>query len=395
MLYTRKNFLKNLLITGSIFSIAQFKSEILAYGKEDINFHRNDPFSYAESLGFYSTLEKILITAILAPNSHNTQPWKIRVDAENSFSLFVDTTKQLPEIDPINRQLFHTQGTFLELAKLAAGALGYDAKVSLFPKGNPNASSKGLSDLPVAKFEIKKSTSIPDPIFSGLKNRRMNRSIYSEDWIGKSDQAEILKLVGPTKHKILFVLGEESVVPLFPFFIESFAMETHRTISNELNRNWFRVTDEEIYSNRDGLTLEANGLSGFKLWFVKNFFLDRTYEGWHSQSGKQAGIDIFKDQVQSSKGFVFFITDTKDSEREWIEVGMDFMRITLACSLQNIAFHTMNQALEDYPESKNFHKKLAEHLNLKKGETIQLAARLGRSNYSFNSPRKNLPDFLL
>jgi hypothetical protein len=42
--------------------------------------------------------------AILAPSSHNTQPWIFRVRAE-SVELYADRTRALPVNDPLDREL--------------------------------------------------------------------------------------------------------------------------------------------------------------------------------------------------------------------------------------------------------------------------------------------------
>lgn len=172
-------------------------------------------------------------------------------------------------------------------------------------------------------------------------------------------------------------------------------METNRTVSNELNRKWFRVSKEDIYNKRDGLTLEGNGLSGIKLWFAKTFFVDLSKEAWHSESAKETGIQMFQNQVYSSKALVFFITEGSDEESSWIETGRDFMRLTLACAVRNIAFHTMNQSVEDYPESRVFTKQLKTILGLKAKDQIQLIARMGRSSYEYDTPRREIESFMI
>ncbi|MDF3819810.1 hypothetical protein P3G55_07870 [Leptospira sp. 96542] len=396
MFISRKRFLKNSLLTGSVLTLSKFQNELYAYGSEDSNLHRKDPFLYAENLGITLPIQKILMAAILAPNSHNSQPWKIKIESNSSFLLFADPTKQLPEIDPLNRQLFHSQGTFLELSKLAADALMYDANIELFPKGNPNGSRSTLSLRPIARFKISEKTEcVHDFLFQGLPQRRTNRSVYGGSYLIQSEIDDLLNLIGSTKQKIKISLDPNEIKSLTPIIYDAFCMETNRYDSNELNRNWFRVTTEDIYSKRDGLTLEGNGLSGIKLWFVKKFIIDLSKEAWHNQSTVKAGNDLFLEQVESSKALVFFTTEKSDTERDWIETGMDFMRFSLACALRGFAFHTMNQSLEDYKESKIFQNKLKEKLGLGKQTSIQLLARLGKSSYQFSSPRKDLQEFLI
>ncbi len=71
------------------------------------------------------------------------------------------------------------------------------------------------------------------------------------------------------------------------------------------------------------------------------------------------------------------------------------MRFTLAIANENLAFHTMNQALEDYPESELHHENLKQKLGLGKKARIQLMGRIGRSDYVFASPRRELKEILI
>ncbi|BDA77300.1 hypothetical protein LPTSP3_g02300 [Leptospira kobayashii] len=392
--FSRKKFISKVFQTSAIFSLSPVLGKLYAYGKEESLMFRQDPFLYAESLGLKKTLEKIILTATLSPNSHNTQPWKIKIESDSSFLLYGDENRTLPAIDPINRQFYHTQGTYLGLAKLAAAAQGYDSKISLFPKGIP--STKQMNVLPVARFQISpRKQQTQDPLFSFLPKRQMNRSEYSGDWITEDESKELESLTSPSSIQLKFILGEDRIQPYLPFLINSFAMETNLKAQNEVTRVWFRKESEDVYSKRDGLSLEGNGISGLKAWVAKKFFLDLSYEGWHSEASKNASIDLFKSQAKSSKGLVFFITKGNDDAKEWIQTGMDFMRFTLAAAGKDLAFHTMNQALEDYPESSVFYNEIKSKLGLQKKERIQLLGRLGRSDYHYESPRRDLKEILI
>ncbi|MCW7491818.1 hypothetical protein ND861_04040 [Leptospira sp. 2 VSF19] len=136
MKLTRKRFLWNSFASGALLSLSSLQKDLYAYSATDATLHRQDPLKFAESLGFTKPLDQILVTALLAPNSHNSQPWKIKKVSDSGFLLFGDIEKQLPEIDSINRQFFHTQGCFLELAHSTADKLMFDTKSHTFPKAN-------------------------------------------------------------------------------------------------------------------------------------------------------------------------------------------------------------------------------------------------------------------
>jgi len=391
---SRKNFINSSFTIGTLIALGPFSKSLFSFSSEDAENFRNDPLAYAENIGITSNIQKIILSAMLAPNSHNTQPWKIKIDSESSFTLYGDPERTLLPIDPINRQFYHSQGTFLELARLAADSLMFDAKINFFPSGIPT--EKQFLTRPVAKFVITpKDKCVHDFLFLSLPKRQMNRSKYSGDWITEDEVSNLKKLTFASFVETRFVLEKDNLTSYFDTLIKAFETETNLREANEVSRIWFRTDTKDIFTKRDGITLEGNGLSGLKLWLVKKFFIDLSIEGWHSEVSRKGSIDLAKSQIESSKGLVFFVTNGKDTALEWVKTGMDFMRFTLAIANENLAFHTMNQALEDYPESKVHHEALRQKLGLAKNARIQLMGRIGRSDFSFASPRRELSEILL
>ena len=126
------------------------------------------------------------------------------------------------------------------------------------------------------------------------------------------------------------------------------------------------------------------------LWLARNFFVSLSPKDWNSKSALQQSLDTFKDQVFSSKGFLFLVTEGKDDPLTWVNTGRDFSRLCLAIPANRFVFHTMNQAFVDYPESLEFQAKIKELFNLKSEFKIQLGGRIGKSDLSFFSPRRDL-----
>lgn len=70
---------------------------------------------------------------ITSSSSHNMQPWKIKILDENTFTLYADMEKTLPVIDPENKQLLMSLGTFIGSVKETAKELGLDLHVEYAP----------------------------------------------------------------------------------------------------------------------------------------------------------------------------------------------------------------------------------------------------------------------
>lgn len=70
--------------------------------------------------------------AVLAPSSHNTQPWLFRV-GEREVELLLDRSRGLPVTDPDDRELTLSCGAALYLLRLTLACEGVATEVRLFP----------------------------------------------------------------------------------------------------------------------------------------------------------------------------------------------------------------------------------------------------------------------
>lgn len=69
-------------------------------------------------------IQKILKGAILAPSSHNTQPWLFEV-GHSCIRLYADRTRALPVNDPDDRELVISCGCALMNLRVAAAREGW------------------------------------------------------------------------------------------------------------------------------------------------------------------------------------------------------------------------------------------------------------------------------
>jgi len=77
-------------------------------------------------------LEFLLGYAVLAPSSHNTQPWRFHVCGE-TVELCADRTRSLRVVDPRDRELLISCGAALHFLRLAMRRFGHAGEVTLFP----------------------------------------------------------------------------------------------------------------------------------------------------------------------------------------------------------------------------------------------------------------------
>ena len=78
------------------------------------------------------TIHSIIKLAVLAPSSHNTQPWRFRV-AQDYIDLLADRTRALPVNDPFDRELVISCGAALLTLRAAAASAGLGTQVMVLP----------------------------------------------------------------------------------------------------------------------------------------------------------------------------------------------------------------------------------------------------------------------
>ena len=82
--------------------------------------------------GTHEKLRFALRYAVLAPSSHNTQPWHFIVDGD-SVTLCADRLRALPVVDPFDRELIISCGAALFNLRVALSHFGLAYAITLFP----------------------------------------------------------------------------------------------------------------------------------------------------------------------------------------------------------------------------------------------------------------------
>jgi hypothetical protein len=154
----------------------------------------------------------LLNYAVLAPSSHNTQPWLFRLHGDG-VDVIADRTRALPVVDPHDRELVLSCGAAIGMLRIALRGFGYAGAVELMPKpndpdllatiglGEPHNTTCGEIELRDAiprrrtarvAFEQR---SVPSSVITSLQ------AVAANDWImlrvfgTKAERADLAQLV--------------------------------------------------------------------------------------------------------------------------------------------------------------------------------------------------------
>ena len=343
------------LILGMVLAgvLMQPEASIQAWDIKESDFPAND--SAKEKLTF------LLNYAILAPSSHNSQPWKFNV-TNDSILVFADKSRWLQVADADQRELHISLGCALENIILAADHFGYNSSIIYFP---------GEKDL-AAKVVLQPAANPSgDPrLFSAILSRQTNRNPYEPREISEAD-LETIKGLSSDADISVFITRDSAIKKSFQDLV--------------MQANGIQYSDANFKSELGHwLGLGVMGPTGVraKMAQLVVVFLDVGPQ----QSKKDA------DLINSTPYLVFISTANNDSISS-VKAGRTLERFWLAATALGISLHPMSQALETAQTK----AELAGLLSAQSGMTqVQQAFRLGYGKEDVvHSTRRPLQEVLV
>lgn len=336
--------------------------------------------------GYEDPRMRALSFAILAPNPHNRQPWKVDLSTPDQVALYVDPDRLLPETDPFNRQITIGLGCFLEIMRLAALEDGLGVTFDLFPEG---ADPQGLDARPVAFCHFAPTTEARDPLFEQVPYRRTLKEPYDMDRPVPRDVLERIATSAIHGSRVGLTDDKEEVAAFCDLSAEAFLIEfrTERTYKESVDL--FRIGHREVDANPDGIDLsgpmfEALRLSGL---FSRENALNRDSMSYKS------GEKMVLANVTTAVAHLWQVTPG-NSREDQIRAGQDWVRINLAATAEGVGLQPLSQGLQEFPEMAEIYDTLHETL-APEGATVQMWCRLGYGPEVPVSPRWPLEAKLL
>ncbi len=333
----------------------------------------------AAAEGFGETRLNALAYAILAPSPHNMQPWRVRLEGEDARSILCDTARQLPETDPLARQVTIGFGCFLEVLSQAAAEQGQMAEITPFPEGEPTPL---LDERPVAHVRFVPDTNLQrDPLFGEILNRRTNRSPFEADETpSREDLDAILTATRP---------GVTAEATTNADRVQSLRDMTRRAWTREwetphVRRETIAVTrigKAEINADPDGIALAGPMLEAMNIAGV----LTRENMDDPTHSAFSQSHDIYAKACETATGHVWSIT-SNNTRFDQLEAGRAWVRMQLAANQRGVSFHPLSQALQEFPEMAEFYAEAHDEL-APNGGTVQMLARIGYAKHPTPSVR--------
>lgn len=319
---SRRDFLKLSAVAGVAVAGGYVLSEYTPWLNYDQQIE-NDRRSLITSKPESSQMREIIRYATLAPNGHNTQPWKFAI-TQNAIEIYPDYTRRLPVVDPDNREMWISLGCALENLLLAAAASGYAANV-IYPDSTDAITVNLTKDMPRLS-----------PLFDMIPIRQNTRSEYDGQPVNQGDLNLLQMTQGEPGVVLQFLTGTNEIEIALEYVNQGNLLQYADTkFVNELIE-WLRFNKKEALKSRDGLYSRCSGNPDVPRWLGKSFV---------SGTKPQQQADLDAKKLRSSSGAVVIASET-DDKVGWIRTGQVYERLALQMTALNIKSALLNQPIE-------------------------------------------------
>ena len=279
--------------------------------------------------------------AILAASPHNTQPWLFTVTSSR-IELYIDTARNVGALDPYLREEHIGIGCALENLMLAAAGNGYAATLIMVPgKLGPNAAEP--KPRLVARVDLATSKREESELYDAIARRHTNRSPYRPE-----------KPIPAHFFNELSTLGsDEADVKLFSFTAPadrkkiteiSAAANAELYSDPEVERSserWIRTKWSEVQKYRDGLTIDAFGLSPIATAVAKIMPL------WmFRRIASRAQKNAYSELMLSAPLIGIIAVRDRYDQADCMRAGRIWQRIHLLATARGLAARPSNEAVE-------------------------------------------------
>ncbi len=302
--------------------------------------------------GLSSDQSRIIELASLAPSGHNTQPWSLKINQPDDWTVTLAPDRLLPVVDPNHRESWLSIGAFLENLALAANDFGYDAEM------NPSSASATVDVI------LKSTTQKPFPLEKIEQRRTLKKNFLSR----ALSQNDLSHLLGKQATGCEYFPMESTTGKfLSEITLEANRLQVQRDDAQGELADWIRWTRQDAAQHQNGLTPAGMEMPDWLRWYAQ-YFISR--EDVLDASFREQTVKMAEQQVRQGAGWLIVFA-SGSTIADLVATGRALQSIWLRAKENNIAIHPMTQALEEAMPRRT----LADSLG--RSAPIQFILRLG------------------
>lgn len=283
-----------------------------------------------------SQLRFCLKYAVLAPSSHNSQPWKFHVDASGGdgvagcVEVFADRTRALPVADPHDRELAISVGCAIGHLTAALRRFKLAERVAVMPDAKRHDLLAHVFAEPGAG-----ETNVRDALlFAGILKRRTVRYAFENRTVPERLANELIEIARTHGVECAMVAGARPRQMLGKLVAEADEVQlASRAFRRELAL-WMHHNRSKAHDGMPGYAMGMNELMSLFAPLVV-----RTFDVGHGRAAQD-------EQLVEHSPLLLILGTKDDSQASWVRTGMALSHILLRAAAEGVGASYLNQPIE-------------------------------------------------
>jgi hypothetical protein len=319
------------------------------------------PEDFPEHGPLEEQLRFLLRYAVLAPSTHNAQPWRCELN-DAGIGVYADYSRRLPVADPGNRELLMSIGAFLMNLRIAAARFHFESRIDYNYSGDSERPVAFVRLTPRAAAD--RIASHLTPLFPAITRRHTNRQQFLLTRIPRGVMDE-LRSLGRSSDTGLMLSTDGALNMGVADLVATGDRQQHasadfrRELAEWVRPNWTK--------KRDGITGAAFGVSGISSSLGP--WVTRTFDSGQAVAAREKNL--------CAQAPLLIVIHGEDSVPELVEAGEMLERIWLTLVLNGLSASFFN-TLFGVPDLR---VRLRSMLGLQSWPQLLL-----RAGYSLNEP---------
>lgn len=307
--------------------------------------------------------------AVLAPSSHNSQPWRFIVDGD-TVMLCADRTRALPVVDPFDRELVISCGAALFNLRVALSHFGLGYAITLLPSGaEPDVLAKvrvlasGGSDASIAS------------LFDAIARRVTTREAFHAEAVAPEVQERLLGAAEAEGVQAVCIDDLHRREEIAQLIAEADRIQFHDPRFRRELASWIhpRRTDDGMLVYGPGVSKLLDIAAPLAASAIRTFDMG-------------GGIAAAHENLVQASPILFCIGTGVDDPQSWLAAGQALERVLLAGVKSGLTASYLNQPIETGQLRNTLRQITGIHAQ------PQLLLRMGRGPHVAHSPRRPIQD---
>lgn len=283
---------------------------------------------YPKRGGLAERLRFLLRYAILAPSSHNAQPWLFSLN-DGAVEIYADRSRSLRATDPEDRQMIIACGCALFHLRVAMEHFGSRPEVERFPEpANPDLLARVRPGRDVF------SSDENEKLFDAIPRRRTCRHRFKDEPVPHEIALELAEAVSRSNGWLYFVEAEDKRRMLADLIAEGDRIQWEDDRFRRELADWTRPDSVSAGVGLPHYALDANDL----LTYAETRVL-RTFDLGDGQAAKDHEIALYSPAL-------CVLGTAYDNPRAWLEAGEALAHLLLLATHYHLHASFLNQPIE-------------------------------------------------